>query len=107
MTGPVIGFIEWSSDRAAEPVAFLADSIPAVRAAATAFLTPLVKDIDYIDGAWIAAHPTPDLGDDEAVKTWLDDLRAATTDAWLTIYTRSDEPSSDTYADLRAEAVAA
>jgi hypothetical protein len=100
-TDPVIGVIEWSSDSATEPAVFLADSVTAVRAAVARYLIPLIGDTGYIDAAWIAGHPAPDLGDAEAVEAWLDDLREATTDAWLTIYTGSDSPGSDTYADVR------
>jgi hypothetical protein len=102
MTNPVIGVIEWSSDSGTDPAVFLADSVTAVRAAVAQYLIPLIGDIAYIDAAWIAGHPAPDLADAEVVEAWLDDLRAATTDAWLTIYTGSDSPGSDTYADVRA-----
>lgn len=105
MDKPVIGIIEWSSDSAVDPTVFLADTVVAVRAAVTEHLLPLIKDINYIDAAWIAAHPAPALADSTAVAAWLDDLRAQTTDAWLMIYTQSDEPSSDIYVDLRGQAV--
>lgn len=100
---PVIGVIEWSSDSAVSPAVFVGDSVDHVRRSVVAFLAPLVAqgDVNYIDAEWRERNPVPYLGNPEAVKSWLDELREASTDAWLTIYTADDAPGEETYADLR------
>lgn len=102
---PVIGVIEWSSDKAAEPAVFLADSEVDVRRAVVEFLAPSVGrgDIAYITEAWVAQWPTPDLADDAAVTAWLDALREESTDAWLTIYYAGGDAGGDMYRDVRGQ----
>jgi hypothetical protein len=104
MSNPVIGVIEWSSDSALEPDVFLGDSAEQVKVAVVERLWPMVEDgdINYIDASWLAEHPKPDTADAAAVSEWLDELREATTDAWLTLYSRARQTGSDTYHDLRA-----
>jgi hypothetical protein len=99
---PVIGIIEWSGGDL-EPDVFLGDSGEQVRAAVVERLWPMAEagDINYVGAAWVAAHPKPDTADGAAVEQWLDALRAATTDAWLTIFQHGRETSSNRYADLR------
>lgn len=103
MSNPVIGLIEWNSDSDAEPVTFLGDTAEQVRAAAARFLWPLASSegINYIDDEWVEEHPEPDYADAAAVKHWLDELREASTDAWLTIFGAPGSGEYNSYADVR------
>jgi len=101
---PVIGLIEFLSDSGAEPVVYVGDSVEQVRAEVARYLSSFIVNIEYIDEEWIEENPTPDFDDAAAVAAWMEALRDATTDAWLTIYeaTRSDGRGTDQYRDLRA-----
>jgi len=104
----VIAVIEWSSDSGVEPALFLADAAPVARRAVIEHLTDYLPtpeqpegSISYIDLDWVTENPLPDLDDDTAIQTWLEALREATTDAWVTLFTASKNVSSSTFADLR------
>jgi hypothetical protein len=84
----VVGVIEPLSDSGADPEVIVGDSVAAVKAEAARRLWPMAAagDIEYIDGDWIAGFPEPDYDDAAAVEAWLDELRDASTDMWLTVF---------------------
>jgi len=105
----VIATIEWSSDSGREPSLFLADTAPMARRAIVEHLTDYLPtpdepdgSISYIDLEWVSENPLPDLDDDTAIQAWLEALREATTDAWVTIFTAGNVVTSSTFLDLRA-----
>jgi hypothetical protein len=101
MTRPVIAVIEWQSNSGLEPAVWLGDSAEELRAAVARYLWPMAYDLGYITEEWVAEHPEPDYADPASVQAWLDELRGATTDAWLNIYTHGTEATSTTYHDIR------
>lgn len=95
----IIAVIEWASDRADDPTVFVGNDADAVRRAVAELLIPLASSgegIYDIDAEWPAEFPAPDLGDVAAVTKWLADLREATTDAWLTLYSERDSAADTT-----------
>lgn len=95
----IIGVIEWSSDRAEDPTVFVGATVDAVHRAVAEFLIPMAEGgvhLTDIDEEWSDEFPSPDLDDPEVVKQWLADLREATTDAWLTLYSERDSAADTT-----------
>ncbi|GGL12658.1 hypothetical protein [Mangrovihabitans endophyticus] len=105
----VVAVVEWQSDRGEDPAVVVGDSVPGVQRPVAALLARLAGDgaLNYVDDAWVAEHPRPDLGDPAAVAEYLDAVREQTTDAWVTLYgpvgSRAPGAFLLTYHDVRAD----